>query len=33
MADMGMDAYRFSVAWPRIFPSMCFSLCQTILYM
>lgn len=21
MKDMGMDAYRFSISWPRIFPS------------
>ena len=21
MKDMGMDAYRFSIAWSRIFPS------------
>jgi beta-glucosidase/6-phospho-beta-glucosidase/beta-galactosidase len=21
MADMGMDAYRFSIAWSRILPS------------
>lgn len=21
MKDMGMDAYRFSIAWARIFPS------------
>ena len=33
MADMRMDAYRFSIAWPRIVPSMCFSFCQTIYYM
>jgi beta-glucosidase len=22
MADMGMDAYRFSIAWSRILPGM-----------
>lgn len=25
MKDMGMDAYRFSISWPRIFPSKKFS--------
>jgi hypothetical protein len=24
MADMGMDAYRFSIAWSRIFPGSVF---------
>lgn len=26
MADMGMDAYRFSIAWSRILPSMLLGL-------
>jgi beta-glucosidase/6-phospho-beta-glucosidase/beta-galactosidase len=27
MADMGLDAYRFSIAWSRILPSMHLQLC------
>ena len=26
MVDMGMDAYRFSIAWSRIYPSTFFYL-------
>ena len=31
MKEMGMDAYRFSIAWSRIFPSK-FYIADTVIY-
>jgi hypothetical protein len=30
MADVGMDAYRFSISWSRIFPGAHFFVTPTI---